>query len=541
MVIQDERLSSSEALAAAAAHLQAGRLAEAEAGARQALHAAPDHPDALHLLGVATARAGRPDAAVPFLERAIARHGENPNFHFNLGSVLEALGRLNEAAAAYQGGLAIDPKAAAGHYNLGGVFQDLERFSEAAAAYRRAIEIRPEIAEAHFNLGGALRALGHLAEAEQAYRRAIELKPNMAEAHSNLGPVLQELGRFDEATASLKRATEINPAFAGAYSNLGSVLREMERFEESAAAYRRAIELAPDMPDLHTNLGAVLRALDDLDGAVAAHRRAIGIWPNFVEAHINLGIALLQNGDPAAVLETCDAYLAHEPDNARALSLKAVALDELGRRAEARGLVDFDRLIQPIHLDTPPGFGNMAEFNVALSDHILNHPSLVFAPTSHATRNGRHTGELLVEPKGPMAALEQLLNGAIETYIRDHAADPDHPFLANPPKRWKLTVWSVVMGRQGHQVPHIHPAWLSGCYYPKLPDVVAASQEDHAGWIEFGRPGLQVPYTVEPEIRAYQPEEGLVVLFPSYFYHHTVPYASDQERISIAFDVLRQD
>ena len=97
------------------------------------------------------------------------------------------------------------------------------------------------------------------------------------------------------------------------------------------------------------------------------------------------------------------------------------------------------------------------------------------------------------------------------------------------------------MGAQGHQVAHIHPAWLSGCYYARVPELVASSQEAHAGWIEFGRPGVQIPYTVEPEIRSYQPKEGLVVLFPSYFYHHTVPYESDAERISIAFDVLRQD
>ncbi len=52
---------------------------------------------------------------------------------------------------------------------------------------------------------------------------------------------------------------------------------------------------------------------------------------------------------------------------------------------------------------------------------------------------------------------------------------------------------------------------------------------------------MQIPYTVEPEIRSYQPKEGLVVLFPSYFYRHTVPCACDEERITIAFDVLRQD
>jgi hypothetical protein len=32
-----------------------------------------------------------------------------------------------------------------------------------------------------------------------------------------------------------------------------------------------------------------------------------------------------------------------------------------------------------------------------------------------------------------------------------------------------------------------------------------------------------------------------MVLFPSYFYHRTVPFESDEVRISIAFDVLELD
>ena len=36
----------------------------------------------------------------------------------------------------------------------------------------------------------------------------------------------------------------------------------------------------------------------------------------------------------------------------------------------------------------------------------------------------------------------------------------------------------------------------------------------------------------------YRPEPGAVVLFPSYLYHRTIPFRSDQQRISIAFDVL---
>jgi hypothetical protein len=34
-----------------------------------------------------------------------------------------------------------------------------------------------------------------------------------------------------------------------------------------------------------------------------------------------------------------------------------------------------------------------------------------------------------------------------------------------------------------------------------------------------------------------RPEEGLMLLFPSYMYHRTIPFAGDGTRISIAFDV----
>ena len=34
-----------------------------------------------------------------------------------------------------------------------------------------------------------------------------------------------------------------------------------------------------------------------------------------------------------------------------------------------------------------------------------------------------------------------------------------------------------------------------------------------------------------------RPEEGMLIVFPSYIYHRTMPYGSDDPRISIAFDI----
>ena len=76
------------ALAEAFAHHRAGRLQKAEAGYRRALEAAPEHPDALHLLGVVARQSKRPDAAVQLIRQAIAVMPDVPEFHANLGNAI---------------------------------------------------------------------------------------------------------------------------------------------------------------------------------------------------------------------------------------------------------------------------------------------------------------------------------------------------------------------------------------------------------------------------------------------------------------------
>ena len=35
-----------------------------------------------------------------------------------------------------------------------------------------------------------------------------------------------------------------------------------------------------------------------------------------------------------------------------------------------------------------------------------------------------------------------------------------------------------------------------------------------------------------------RPQEGTLLLFPSYFWHRTIPFDSAEQRISIAFDLI---
>ena len=98
------------------------------------------------------------------------------------------------------------------------------------------------------------------------------------------------------------------------------------------------------------------------------------------------------------------------------------------------------------------------------------------------------------------------------------------------------------MDTRGHQAEHIHSAaWASGVYYVQLPNIGNLPEQGQAGWLEFGRPQPAYRCKVEPEVKSFPPEEGLMFLFPSYFYHGTVPIETEEQRISIAFDVIPQD
>ena len=219
------------------------------------------------------------------------------------------------------------------------------------------------------------------------------------------------------------------------------------------------------------------------------------------------------------------------PGYAGALALEALARLALGDAEGADRLLDHDRLIVARSLSPPDGFADLAQFNSALAAHAATHPTLLPSPPSHATAGGC-TPPLLIEPRGPVAALERALWTAIAAYRSALPDLPEHPFIANQPRAASMNMWGVVLQRGGHQIPHIHAeAWLSGVYYPQIPAAVSGG-DGPAGWLEFGDADRAFPRHREPRVVRLRPVEGLLVLFPSYFYHRTIPFEADLYRAS---------
>ncbi len=435
-----------------------------------------------------------------------------------------------------------DPACAPAHNLLGRALNNLRQLPRAEKAFREAVRLQPDFAEAHHNLAVVLRSRGSSDAAIAAFTRALELDPHYARAHHNLGVAHLMADDPHSAEPCLVEALQREPGNPRTLIHLGVARHRLGRHDEAVEAYRAALERAPGDADAEANLAITLQETGELEAAEAAYRRALAKRPGDGRIYQDLASLLVTRGEARGAVEACDACLALMPGHAGALATRAVALYALGERTEADRLVDFDRFVTAIDVEPPAPYPTLEAFNQAVAEHVRHHPSLAYERVGHATRLGRHTGNLLAGEKGPVALLEAAIRTTVTEYLEQHPSSEPHPFLASAPERWDLTAWAVVMDRGGHQLPHVHPsAWLSGVYYASLPAVMDQPDESRAGWIEFGRPPDEQHAGDGPPLHHIRPHEGLMLLFPSYFYHRTEPFESTEPRISIAFDVLRLD
>jgi len=254
-----------------------GHLPQAEAIYQRILQVAPDHPDALHFLGLIAGQVGKYEIAIELISKALVFKPDYAEAHCNLGNAFRNQGRLEEAIVSYQKALALKPDFPEAYGNLGNALKEQDKLDAAIASYRNALALKPDFAEMHCILGNALNEQGKLGEAVASYRNAIAYKTDFAEAYSNLGNVLSEQGNLDEAVASFGNALKLKPNFAEAHSNLGNALRVQGKLDEAIASYRNALASRPDYAEAYGNLGNAFREQGKLDKAIASYQSALQI------------------------------------------------------------------------------------------------------------------------------------------------------------------------------------------------------------------------------------------------------------------------
>lgn len=275
----------------------AGELFEAGEIYSKILSENPDHPDALHLLGMIFYETGQCQKAIELINEAIRVNPRVADFHQNLGMILFDIGDLQKAIGAFRRAIQLKPDYTEALNNLGTALLAQGNIDAAIDQFNRALQNRPDDANIYFNLANAQYEQNNIAECVESYQRAIALNPKHFEAFNNMGTALQELNELDSAIEKYQIAADLNPMYVDAYNNLGAVLNEKRQFDSAIDKCKQAIKLDPDCPKPYFNMGIALKGQGKIDNAIDQYRRAITLDPDYADAHWNLSLALLLKGN----------------------------------------------------------------------------------------------------------------------------------------------------------------------------------------------------------------------------------------------------
>ncbi|MDP1736457.1 MAG: putative 2OG-Fe(II) oxygenase [Caulobacter sp.] len=582
--------------------IESGRVTEAVGLLSTMARAQPRLPDARRLLGLALHQSGDLEGAERELRAAASLDKRAPVVLVELAATQLALGREAECEKSLRGALARDrrfvPAAGAlARYLIGKgrpaealqvtaplvaggddplalsvhaeALRALDRLEESIAVSQR-IVARPDADQVFVhNLAVSLADAERFEEAERAASRAILQGASTPETWRVRGRALQGMGRYDEAEAVFREALRRSPGFAPAHRDLADLIwMRTGDVAAAGAAVDAAIAVAPTDPALRIVKAKLLDFAGEVEAAYAAILPVVA-GPDsdpFADASA-AQIIMMKDGRRARV--HAERALANAPDNPMILTVaaeaslaagepemaarRALALRELFPRDQQaigllatawrlmddprfRELYDYDAFVKTWRLDTPEGWPNLDAWLADMTTALKGMHNLEAHPIGQSLRQGTQTSQSLDRSPDPaIRGLFEGIRGPIQRHIESLGRGRD-PLRSRATGRFRLNgSWSVRLKPGGRHVNHMHPkGWLSSACYIALPDAVQNGRE---GWIGFGEPGIptQPPLPAEHWVK---PEPGMLVLFPSYMWHGTVPFGGDQPRLTCAFDVL---
>ncbi|WBQ14176.1 putative 2OG-Fe(II) oxygenase [Hyphomonadaceae bacterium BL14] len=449
---------------------------------------------------------------------------------------LKAQKRLEEALAVHELAAAAYPDNPVALHNLAASQGDCGRHEASAANARRAIALGLKAGETRVVLARALMQLGALDAAAEAYDAACAINAAMVDAQLERCQLIwMRTGDQAQALDGLERDIAARPGFGPLEYVRARALDYMGDLEGACAQMEALAVREPRQLVLQCAAVYLLTRAGQLDSARARARQALQIAPEGLTALEAWTHVCLATGDGEAAQASAQRLVALAPDNQNAVNLQAMAWRMSGDR-RFDGLYDYHALVRPQTIAPPPGWTSQAAYLADLAAELkAAHPYRTH-PFGQSVRHGSQRPDILSVQTPAIQAFRQALDPLVDAYIEGLGEGGD-PLRRRRAGRWRIHgVWSVWLTPGGFHTDHVHPdGWISSAFYVELPDAVSAGGRE--GWIRFGEAGI--PVTPAQSAQHWvKPEPGMLVLFPSYMWHGTVPFGGEQARLTMAMDIV---
>lgn len=505
--------------------------------------------------------------------RSLSITKSNRDAWFNWAVLVSKMGKYHEAINKLNEAIKIFPQDARLCTILGNAYRELEEFDSAIQAYNQALKLNSNDIQALHNLGTTFRVANMAAKSIVCYEKILSLNQHYPELYFNLGCAFYDLGEKNNTVKYLNQAISMKADYVEAHEALNKFYWESGDHAQFAVSYQQQLSKAPQSSPLWYSYAAMLimaqqyeNALEVLNSAVTKLGRehqflhAIAViknrisdrqdvysllqeasnqQPNNVKYRIDLANYHVTNQDYQTALKHLEHAQKIMPLNQEILAYQGLCYRLLDS-PKSKWLNDYDTFIQAKLLDVPSNYRDLAHFMAELRAALIELHKTEHQPLDQSVKGGTQTvGRLLSEPVKVIQEFKQVLESRVSKYLAELPQDPLHPFLNRNTQQFKFSgSWSVKLSSGGFHINHVHPeGWLSCCTYVTMPGNVNSNDPLKAGWVKFGETSLKLK---DREWIGKQicPEEGLCVLFPSYFWHGTNTFESASCRLTIPCDIM---
>jgi tetratricopeptide (TPR) repeat protein len=423
-------------------------------------------------------------------------------------------------------------------HNLAATLGDLGRGAESRVAAEKAFSLGLDAPQTWSLYARALLATGDLEGALRAYAATLARAPAMADVAIEMANVLwMRDADLQGAAAVIDRSAQAG----GPIAQLA--IAKSKLFEAAGDPAAGADFLARAVAQYPRDLSIVLAAAQSgvetgrLDEAWRLAQNAMVVAPQSPDAYNQAAIVLLARGEPKQALDTARRGLAINPYHQSLLGWSATAARLIGDPLYEQ-LYDYERVVGVFDIEPPAGWSSLEAFLADLATVLRRMHPYTQHPFHQSIRHGSQTLQALSASSDPvLGAFFQAIDKPIRDYMAGLGEGSDPLRARNTGKYLMDSAWSVLLRPGGFHKDHFHPrGWLSSAFYVETPDQ-ALEADDKQGWIRFGQP----PLALEPPLGAahyVKPKAGRLVLFPSYMFHGTVPFTTDERRMTIAFDAV---
>jgi len=238
----------------------------------------PNDRESMEMRGVALFRTGRPDQALPFLEKAhatVVRANIDPEYV--LGLCYADAKRFDDARHAFATQYGFAPDSAEAYLLAARLFLRREYAKEAAAQAHKALEINPNLPLAHQLLAEVALAKADVTTAIQELEAERRINPLDGQLYERLGDAYLRNGQYDRAQEALNRAVLLEPSATAPYILLGEVFLKLKQPIQALHYLDHAAKMDPSNYLTHNLLGQAYKATGQVEEANREFQKVIDL------------------------------------------------------------------------------------------------------------------------------------------------------------------------------------------------------------------------------------------------------------------------